>query len=623
MEPGINSFHNSVASKRDRTGADQVSVVSDRKQGIRTQILLILALSVITAGATLVSLFAIRAPLQALITQNLASDLRHSLTIFENMQAQHLAALDRENALLADLPSLKALMTTSDQRTIEDGGVEFWKVSGSDLFALADRDGNVKAAYLKDASADAAFRSELQRLFALRKANFLVSSRGLFGCSVQPLYFGSQTEGTLLGYVISGFAIDHEWVEELSGTTEVKAVFRSGDRILAGSLPPTNDTGTPSVDLASAPSPGQPDTLVVNGEHFLAVSHDLSPRSTAPLTLIEMKSLDQEERTIRQIDRLVLLAGALALALGTILMLALARFVTRPLEQLASGVRAFASGNSTHLLPYRGTHEVRELSAAFARMRREILQANHALLESERLATIGRMAGSVSHDLRHYLAAIYANSEFLASDSIPNAERNEVLAEIRNAVNGTTEMLESLLMFGRTGAGLRRSRQSIAILAERALHLVRSHPDATHVEFSLHADDPVATEAFVDPKQIERAIYNLLLNACQAPRPEGVSATVAIAILGFDHEVEIEVSDNGSGVPQSILTTLFEPFVSEGKHKGSGLGLTLTQSIAVEHGGSVTLARNVPGATAFRMQIPRASPSPDLLVGSGEHVEEK
>lgn len=623
MERGINSFHSSFASDKGRAGADPVSIVSDRKQGFRTQILLVLAMSVITAGATLVSLLAIRSPLQNLITQNLSADLLHSLTIFENMQSQHLAALDRENALLADLPSLKALMTTSDERTIEDGGVEFWKVSGNDLFALADRDGNVKAAYLKGASADTAFRADLQRLFALRKANFLVSSKGLFGCSVQPLYFGSKTSGTLLGYVISGFAIDHESVEGLSGTTDVKAVFRSGDRVLAGSLPRVSDTYMSSISPDAFQSPGRVDTVVVNGEHFLVVSHELSSRATAPLLLIEMESLDQEELTIRQIDRLVLLAGALALALGTVLMLALARFVTRPLEQLASGVRAFASGNSTHLLPYRGTREVRELSTAFARMRREIQQANHALLESERLATIGRMAGSVSHDLRHYLAAIYANSEFLASDSVPKTERDEVLAEIRDAVNGTTEMLESLVMFGRTGAGLRRSQQFIANLAERALHLVHSHPDAARVEFNLHADQPSATGAYVDAKQIERAIYNLLLNACQAPRPEGLQARVAVTVLGREQEVEIDVTDNGNGVPDGILTTLFEPFVSEGKHKGSGLGLTLTQSIAVEHGGSVTLARNVPGETVFRMQIPRASPNPESLVGCGENVEEK
>ncbi len=607
---------------RVRGGTDPLIAVPDRRHGVRTQVLLILAMSLITAGATLVSLLAIRGPLQSLITQNLASDLRHSLATFENIQAQHLGALDRENALLADLPSLKALMTTSDERTIEDGGVEFWKVSGNDLFALADRDGNVKAAYVRGTSSDPAFRSDLQRLLALRKANFLVSSKGLFGCSVQPLYFGSRAEGSLLGYVISGFAIDRESMEGLSGATNVKALFRSGNRILTGSLAITSDANTPAILLGAPSSPAEPGRIVVNGERFLAVSHDLSSRSTEPLTLIEMKSLDQEERAIRQIDRLVLLAGALALMVGIVLMLVLSRFVTRPLEQLASGVRAFASGNSTHLLPYRGTREVRELSAAFARMRREILQANQAVLELERLATIGRMAGSVSHDLRHYLAAIYANSEFLASDCVPAAERNEILAEIRNAVNGTTEMLESLLMFGRSGARLRRTRQSIASLADRAIHLVRAHPDAALIEFSLEADDPAATEALVDAKQIERAIYNLLLNACQAPRPEGSPAFVAVTVLARDREIEIDVKDNGNGVPPGILATLFEPFVSEGKHKGSGLGLTLTHSIAVEHGGSVTLVRSIPGDTVFRMRIARANHNADSLVSSSEQVEE-
>jgi signal transduction histidine kinase len=622
MEPGTNSFRSSTGGDGVRLAADPTSAVLERGPGVRTQILLILAMSLITAGATLVSMMAIRGPLQSLITRELSADLDHSLATFESMQAQHLAALDRENALLADLPSLKALMTTSDERTIQDGGVEFWRVSGNDLFALADRDGNVKAAYVKGASPDAALRSDLQRLLALRRANYLVSSKGLFGCSVQPLYFGSQAEGSLLGFVISGFAVDRDSVQELSGATNVMAVFRSGDRILAGSLPAADYSSMPAV-VPSHSSPAQPHTIVVNGRRYIAVSHDLSPRSTAPLTLVEMKSLDQEEQAIRQIDRLVLLAGALALVLGTLLMLALSRFVTRPLELLASGVRAFATGNSSHLLPYRGTREVRELSAAFARMRREILQANQALLESERLATIGRMAGSVSHDLRHYLAAIYANSEFLASDSVPAAERSEILAEIRNAVNGTTEMLESLLMFGRPGTGLPRTRQSIATLAEHALHLVRSHPDAAHVEIHLHAGEPSTTEAFVDAKQIERAIYNLLLNACQAPRPEGTAARVTINLVARDQEIEIDVSDNGNGVPPAILATLFEPFVSEGKHKGSGLGLTLTQSIAVEHGGSVALARSIPGETIFRMQIARATQIADSLVSSSEQMGEK
>src|ERR1700677_3218344 len=151
---------------------------------------------------------------------------------------------------------------------------------------------------------------------------------------------------------------------------------------------------------------------------------------------------------------------------------------------------------------------------AFASMRNEIQQANRALLESERLATIGRMASSVSHDLRHYLAAIYANSEFLASHKLSEKERAEIFADIRAAVHGTTDMIESLLIFSRTGTSVRKSPELLAHLLERTAALMRSHPDAEGVTLVTDYGDPAETEAVVDGKQVERAIYNLLLNAC-------------------------------------------------------------------------------------------------------------
>src|SRR6516225_715898 len=161
MEPGTSLSRKPTAHEQNALHADPITGMSPRGQGIRMRALLILAVSGIIIGTTVVSLLAIRVPLRNLIIQNLSSDLLHSLATFESMQAQQLAALDRENALLADLPSLKALMTTSDERTIMDGGVEFWKISGNDLFALADRDGAVKAAYVTGASDDTEFRDDL------------------------------------------------------------------------------------------------------------------------------------------------------------------------------------------------------------------------------------------------------------------------------------------------------------------------------------------------------------------------------------------------------------------------------------------------------------------------------
>jgi signal transduction histidine kinase len=594
-----------MADGTNRIGAGHAAVSSHESGGWRTRVLLTVAMAAIIAGTTVVSVLAIRHPLRQLFVESVSSDLQNSIAIFAKFQSERMAALDRENALLADLPSLKALMTTNDERTIEDGAVEFWKVSGADLFALADRDGRIVAAFSGSGKANELMRTDLRAYIGGEPNPDFVSGGKLFGCSVRPLYFGRQSEGTILGYVITGFAIDRQAVEQLSQITGVEASFISGERLLATSMSPELEKQVSSVRRPAQSPETESFPVVLGGESYLAVVRILSLRGSAPLQLIELKSLKQEEQSIRQIDRIVLSAGLFALAMGTLLMFVLSRAVTRPLEELAAGVHAFAEGDSSHLLPYRGTREVRELSAAFGGMRKEIQHANQSLLESERLATIGRMASSVSHDLRHYLAAVYANAEFLASAKLAEKDRNEILAEIRSAVNGTTELLESLLIFSRSGPGIRRSQYYLSSSVDKVMGMIRSHPDAAAVEFSLECCDPALTAAVIDATQIERAIYNLILNACQAPRSEGALPSVIIKLAAHDDELVVEVIDNGNGVPAGIRNTLFEPFVSEGKQKGSGLGLTLTQCIAIEHGGNVAIVDSKPGETVFRISISR------------------
>ncbi len=193
-------------------------------------------MAVIIVTTTFASLFTIRRRLESVLTGNLSADLMRSIATFENLQAQRMTALDRENALLADLPSLKALMTTSDDRTIEDGAVEFWKVSGNDLFALADRDGRIVAAYAGNSPAGARLRADLGSAVGQSPRPYVVSGDSLFFTSVRPLFFGSEANGTVLGYVISGFAIDRASVGQLSNATSVDALFVSRNRALAGSL---------------------------------------------------------------------------------------------------------------------------------------------------------------------------------------------------------------------------------------------------------------------------------------------------------------------------------------------------------------------------------------------------
>jgi len=161
-------------------------------RGIRTRVLLVAAMALIIAGATFGSLFIVRHRLENQVTEDLVRDLAHSVTTFQNLEAQRLNALERENALLADLPTLKALMTTSDRLTIEDGGVHYWKVSESDLFALADNQGRVMAAYANDFHDTLQLSTDLRQLFATPAPRYLGISGKHYACSAGPPYYASE-----------------------------------------------------------------------------------------------------------------------------------------------------------------------------------------------------------------------------------------------------------------------------------------------------------------------------------------------------------------------------------------------------------------------------------------------
>jgi signal transduction histidine kinase len=586
-----------------------------RKQGFRTYALLIFATAAVTLIVTSLSLLLIRHRLREQVADDLSQDLGRSVIAFRNLQDERLRALERENALLAELPTLKALMTSGDDRTIQDGAVEFWQISSTDLFALADPSGHIVAAYTKSASSGRSLQQGLKALLASPGKHYLIDGGSLYSCSVRPLFFGSDENGTLLGYVVSGVSIERT-VPEISQPSGVEATFLSGGQIVASTLDPSVREGLVTQPLPPSGTTQAPSAVILGSARYLAATEDLTAASTSPLQLVVLKSLEPAERSINRIDRIVLSAGLLALLSGAALMVILSRLVTRPLEELSKSVRAFGMGDSAYRVPRYGTQEVRQLSQAFASMRRRIQEANRALLESERLATIGSMASSVSHDLRHYLAAIYANSEFLASDRLSAKERAEIFADIRAAVLGTTDMIESLLIFSRTGSSVRRSPELMATLLERAAALVRAHPDAENVALVTGYGDPVETAVFVDGKQIERAIFNLLLNGCQAVRSPEELPTVTAILETHEQFMILNVIDNGVGVPEKIRTSLFEPFVSEGKQKGTGLGLTLAHRIAVEHGGDVTLLSSRTGGTVFQMKVARAPAERDSIKAS-------
>jgi signal transduction histidine kinase len=547
----------------------------------RMRTTLMVSLLAVSLGLTATCLLIIRISVQQEIRKGLDSDLDHSLSTFRNIARQRNEMLSREAALLADLPSLKALMTTQDAQTIQDGSPEFWTVSGSDFFALSSQNGRIFTHLNRGPTLDDALVSHgLQACMAdLEDPCLIAFGKSLYELSIRPLYFGSPANDSQLGYVIIGYAIDHQVAQE--ATT-----------LSPGRLP---DLRLRSRALDGAT--GAPQKIQLDQEAYLAAASALSSVGQARVEIVVLKSYDRASQYLRRVNQWVLGLGLSSLLIGLMLAAAISRTVTRPLEALVAGARALGQGDFTYSLTTEGAVEVRELSLTFDRMRGELKRTQAELIESDRLATIGRMASSVSHDLRHHLSAIYANAEFMSLAQTGNEERLELLLEVREAVQGMTDLIESLLLFSQTGQALNLRHESITMLVERVLYSVRQHPECREVQ--ILAVDLKSVDAWVDGKKLGRALYNLVLNACQAARHGGGQPTVTVTLTEDDERLRIGISDTGNGVPASIRRTLFQPFVSAGKENGVGLGLTLAQHIAQEHGGEVKLERSTPGETTF------------------------
>lgn len=558
----------------------------------------------ITAGLTTTSLLLVRHTVEEKVRESIVEGLRNSVGTFENFQQERESLLTRSAELLADLPVTRALMTTHDPATIQDASGDLWQLAGSDLLALADRRGVVVALHTRSTG----FTREsaqfyFQKTLSDEESNrWWYGGRRLYQTFVQPIYFGSRTDGPLLGFLVIGDEIDGRLARQISKVAASQVVFSYNGEIIATTLTESQVHSAGLREMVSGPVPVSPKDVDLGNEHYLGTSLDLAPPQAVPMRLTVLGSYDKQAQFLDSLNRMLLVLGLAAILIGSGLVFLLSHTFTRPLANLVEGVRALERGDFDHPLDSRGGDEVAELTGAFDRMRTSLRKTQQDLLEAEQLATIGRMASSISHDLRHSLAAITANAEFLCEGDLSQAQREELYQEVRVGVNQMTDLIDSLLEFARTRESLNPAYGSVRESVHRAIQAVRMHPrhQGAVIEERLHG----SCMAWFDPRKLERVLYNLVLNACDAA-PD-VRGTVCVDVTEIGEGTSIAVSDNGPGVAESIRGRLFQPFVSYGKENGTGLGLTVVQKIIHDHGGKVLVERTVDDRTVFRVVLPRS-----------------
>jgi len=558
-----------------------------------------LSLLLISSCLTCATLVIVHHIVKTQVQKEIFEDLQNSVVTFGNVLHQRQIMRARSAGLIADLPNLKALMTSHDPVTIQDASSSIWHVAGSDLFLLADREGQIVALHTSAPGFTRPIAEEQLRLHSARDeiATLWYGGGRLYEVFLEPISFGSAAEGGVLGVLAIGYEADASLARDVSRIAGGEVSISYGDKAIVSTLRPSQESAMAAVrrgaSLAAAPT-----QITLDGERFIASTLDLDSSTPPAARLTVLKSYDQAAAFLDRLTRLVLGLGIAAVVFGSVVLYFICLNFTRPLENLAAGVKALQAGDFSFPLESRSDDEVGVVTNAFGAMRRSLGQTQQKLLESERLATIGLMASSISHDLRHPLTAILANAEFLSDGRLAGGAREDLYEEIRSAVNRMIDLIDSLLEFSRGRESLQLSRGTLPETIEHAIHAVRTHPQFLGVRITVSGR---CSEAWFDHRRLERALYNLLVNACEAVPRDG---EIEVAIEEADGTVRISIHDNGPGIAEPIRDQIFQPFVSFGKENGTGLGLTIAHKILADHGGLLRLANTSPSGTTFELTLP-------------------
>jgi two-component system NtrC family sensor kinase len=291
------------------------------------------------------------------------------------------------------------------------------------------------------------------------------------------------------------------------------------------------------------------------------------------------------------------------------------QIVLKPVGEIVKATRKVAEGDLAHsIVAANKNDEIGRLAASFNVMMEKLAEAQLQLLQSDKLASLGRLAAGVAHEINNPLTGVLTYSSFLLKNAEEQPELKEDLEVIVRETKRCREIVKGLLDFSRQSASTARPTP-VNEIVRNACRIVEHQLSIQkiRIEMQLPKESPMVN---ADMMQIEQVLVNLLVNAADAIGEEGGMITVdtglATAADGLngraspDGMVRVRVTDTGCGIPAEGLNKLFEPFHSTKGAKGTGLGLAIVWGIIEKHHGQIKVDSKVGGGTTLTVLLPVA-----------------
>ena len=410
------------------------------------------------------------------------------------------------------------------------------------------------------------------------------------------------------------------WKAEGEGPAlaSVDAVNQHFSRIHIHWVPSGGETRVETAALA-ATSAGQPLTKRVESSHgpatwYTYVPIDVDGRRRGALELVE--TADAEQHFVGNV-----LADATRTALALALLSALLAFVMgqwlvgNPVRVLAEKARRIGRGDFAGPVRMRASDEMADLAREMNAMCDRLVTTVEQLRHADRLATVGKLASGVAHELGTPLNVVSARAKMIASGDTTPEESRDYARVIGDSTERMTKIIRQLLQFARR-RGLQKEARDVETLTRETLDLLRPLAVKRSVELEME-HSTAKTAAPVDAGQLQQVVTNLVMNGVQAiPKRGRVRLRWDARLATPPPEIGgpeaaylcLDVEDDGAGIPAENLVRVFEPFfTTKDVGEGTGLGLAVSYGIMRDHGGWITAKSTLGKGTTFTVFLPRES----------------
>jgi two-component system NtrC family sensor kinase len=303
----------------------------------------------------------------------------------------------------------------------------------------------------------------------------------------------------------------------------------------------------------------------------------------------------------------------------------LARRLSRPLTKLEQIARNIAGGEYKREFIIKGPLEIENLAHSLDQMARQLEAEKRELEEwgntlekkvneraeemkkiqaqmfrSEKLASLGKLAAGVAHEINNPLTGILTNSSLLLEDLEPGDPRREDVDVMVKETMRCREIVKRLLDFAKQTKPQKRLA-SLNTLLENIILLVRNQTSFRNVTIEKALGEGIP-DLLVDPDQIQQVFINIILNAAEA-MTKGGSLSIKSALTPDRQSIVVSFADTGPGIPEAMREKIFDPFYTTKEH-GTGLGLSISYGIVEQHGGTIIVDSIVGRGSTFTIQLP-------------------